>query len=77
VAASTGGAYYESGGGNLELDHLRETIEQMETRELTGRQARKPIERYQIFVALALGLLSLEFVLPERRKEVSTWSGRF
>jgi Ca-activated chloride channel homolog len=77
VAAATGGAYYESGGGNLELDHLRETIEQMETRELTGRQARKPIERYQIFVALALGLLSLEFVLPERRKEVREWSGRF
>ncbi len=77
VAAATGGAYYESGGGNLELDHLRNTIEQMETRELTGRQARKPIERYQIFAALALGLLSLEFFLPERRKEVRVWSGRF
>ncbi len=77
VAAVTGGAYYESGGGNLELDHLKATIEKMETRELTGRQARKPIERYQIFAALALATLALEFVLPERRKEEAVWAGRF
>ena len=77
VAAVTGGAYYESGGGNLELDHLRETIEKMETRELTGRQARKPIERYQIFAALALAALALEFALPERGKEDTAWAGRF
>lgn len=77
VAAATGGAYYESGGGNLELDHLKQTIEQMETRELTGRQARKPIERYQVFVALALAALALEFALAERRKEVTAWTGRF
>jgi len=77
VAAATGGAYYESGGGDLKLDHLKETISSMETRELTGRQARKPIERYQLFVALALAALGLDFALSERRKEDGTWSGRF
>lgn len=77
VAAATGGAYYESSGGNLELDHLQQTISQMETREMTGRQARKPIERYPLSVGLALLLLALEFALAEGRKEESEWSGRF
>ncbi len=77
VAAATGGAYYESGGGNLELDHLQQTIAQMETRELSGRQARKPIERYPLFVGLALAALAVEFALAERRKEETVWSGRF
>ena len=77
IAAVTGGAYYESSGANLELAHLQETIATMETRELTGKQARKPIERYQIFVALALLALALELMLSERRQEVEAWSGRF
>jgi len=77
VAAATGGAYYESSGGNLELDHLQQTISQMETREMTGRQARKPIERYPLFVGFALLLLALEFALAEGRKEETAWSGRF
>jgi Ca-activated chloride channel family protein len=64
VAAATGGAYYESGGGNLELDHLQETIAQMETRELSGHQARKPIERYPLVVGLALAALAVESRSP-------------
>ncbi|MBN2171220.1 MAG: VWA domain-containing protein [Candidatus Krumholzibacteriota bacterium] len=77
VAAVTGGAYYESSGANLELDHLRETIAGMEARELTGRQARRPIERYQLFAALALAALALESVIGERRREEERWTGRF
>jgi Ca-activated chloride channel family protein len=76
VAAATGGAYYESSGANLDLSHLRETIEGMEARELTGRQARKPLERYQIFVGLALMALVLESMIAERRREERTWTGR-
>ncbi|MCP4545659.1 MAG: VWA domain-containing protein [bacterium] len=77
VAAITGGAYYESSGGSLDLEHLRNTIATMETRELSGRQARKPIERYQIFVALALTALTLEAIIRERKREELVWTGRF
>ena len=49
----------------------------METRELTGRQARKPIERYQYFVALALLALVIELLIAERKQEEEAWAGRF
>ncbi len=77
VAALTGGAYYESSGATLDLDHLKETISNMETRELSGREARKPIERFQWFVALALAALIFEAALPERRGKEAAWTGRF
>jgi Ca-activated chloride channel homolog len=77
IAAVTGGAYYESSGASLDLEHLRQTISRMETRELTGKQARKPIERYQIFVALALLALAIETMIAERRKGDAVWTGRF
>ncbi len=77
VAAITGGAYYESSGATLDLDHLKETISNMETRELSGREARKPIERFQWLVALALAALLFEAGLPERRGKEAVWTGRF
>ena len=49
----------------------------METRELTGRQARKPIERYQLFVALALAALCVDLALGETRRKEEAWAGRF
>ena len=77
IAASTGGAYYESSGASLDLEHLRETIASMETRELSGRQSRKPIERYPHFVGLALLALVLDLLLAERKREETIWAGRF
>jgi Ca-activated chloride channel family protein len=77
VAALTGGAYYESSGATLDLDHLKETISTMETRELSGREAKKPIERYHWFAALALAALLLEAAIPERRGKEAAWTGRF
>jgi Ca-activated chloride channel family protein len=77
IAAVTGGVYYEASGGNLELEHLQETISTMETRELTGHQARKPIERHQFFVGLALLALVIELMLGERKEEAEAWAGRF
>jgi Ca-activated chloride channel family protein len=77
VAAVSGGAYYESSGGSLDLDHLRDTINQMEARELSGRQARRPIERYPIVVALALAALAADAALGERKREEEAWAGRF
>jgi len=77
VAAATGGAYYESSGATLNLDHLKKTISTMETRELSGRKARKPIERYPWFAGLALAALLLEAALPDRHGKEAVWTGRF
>ena len=77
VAALTGGAYYESGGGRLDLEHLRETVLGMETRELGGRESRKPIERMAWFAGLAFLALGFEALLPGKRKEEEKWSGRY
>jgi len=49
----------------------------METRELSGRQSRKPIERYPHFVGLALLALVLDLLLAERKREETIWAGRF
>ena len=58
-------------------DYLRQTIATMETRELTGRQARKPIERYQLFAGLALLALLVDLMISERKREEEAWAGRF
>ena len=69
VALTTGGGYVRASGAGFGLDIIyNEKISQMETRELESKLQRRYEERYQIPVAIALGLLFLEAFVVERRR---------
>ena len=46
--------------------------EEFEAREITQFE-----EQYQLFLALALALLFVEALVPEKRRNTEAWSGRF
>ena len=62
VADETGGFYIPSG---IDLEPLIADIQMMESGEIGEEVISRPIERFTIFVALALLALSFEILLPE------------
>jgi len=59
------------------LDRLVADIASMEEREVGERTFTQYEERFQIPLALALLLLLVDFLLPERTRARRTWEGRF
>ncbi len=49
----------------------------VEGETLDERQITQFEEQFQIFLGLALALLILEWLLPERRRAHAAWAGRF
>jgi Ca-activated chloride channel homolog len=77
IALQTNGKYYRASGGEDELEKIYDEIAKMEKKELGSLQFSQFEDRFQYFIALALMLLLLEFVLPERVSVVREWRGRF
>src|SRR5260221_4355430 len=74
IALTTGGAYVQGLGPSLGLDQVfRDHIATMERRELASTLERRYEERFQIPLALALGLLIVEMFLPRRRSAARPW----
>ncbi len=77
ITAETGGLYVRSSTGNLDLDQIYKSIKKG-TPDEEGEISRQKIwhERFQIFLALALFLLVLEFfmrsTLPKKQGERKT-----
>ena len=71
VALKTGGKYYRATAGELELDKIFDDISKMERKELTGQFMARWEERFRWFLAAAFALLSVEFLLNERRRSGS------
>jgi Ca-activated chloride channel family protein len=69
IADRTGGTYQRASAGGIEIVNLINEINQLEAGELDSRTEERPIERFGVFVALALLALSLEILLPETRSE--------
>jgi Ca-activated chloride channel family protein len=67
IALTTGGKYYHATSGEMELDKIYDEISKMEKKELEGKLMTQYEDRYQFFLLLAIVLLVIEFVLPERR----------
>lgn len=68
ATASNGGSYLPVGTGTIELDRMYEKlVRQAEQRELASAEAVQYEEKFQIFLALAVGLLLLELLIKERR----------
>ncbi len=69
IALTTGGGYVRASGAEYGLDIIyNEKIATMEKKELESKLQKRYEERYQIPVAIALGLLCLEVFLSERRR---------
>jgi len=71
IAVDTGGVYLHAAGASLGLTELyNDYIAKMEKRELASTLERRFEHRFQIPLALALGLLLLEPLIGERRRPI-------
>jgi Ca-activated chloride channel family protein len=77
VAEATGGRFVRVTPGATAFEDLVDEIAAGEGEELDSREITQFEEQYQLFLALAFALLSAEALVPERRKAVELWSGRF
>jgi Ca-activated chloride channel family protein len=71
ITARTGGLYQRASASGIEVVNLINQINAVEAGELGSRTETHGVERFGIFVALALLALSLEILLPETRAEVA------
>jgi Ca-activated chloride channel family protein len=76
VAQTGNGQYYRATAGGEELDSLLAEIDQLQQAQLQSRFETRYIERYQIFLALALAALIAGELIPERRVEEPASSRR-
>ncbi|MDA1272501.1 MAG: VWA domain-containing protein [Verrucomicrobia bacterium] len=71
VNATPGGKYLNVATGTIDLgDVYQQFIASAEKRELESKTIKRYEEKFQIFLALAFGLLCLEMVIPERKRGV-------
>lgn len=74
IALETGGSYVRSVSGDLDLEKIYEDIRSsLEDQELESGRRKRFEERYQWPLMLALMLLLLEVIFPERRGAWLTW----
>ncbi|MBN1560577.1 VWA domain-containing protein [candidate division KSB1 bacterium] len=77
IALQTGGKYFRASGGEEELDKIYDEISRMEKKELGSFQFSQFEDRFQYLLIVALVLLVVEFVFPDRIKVKREWRGRF
>lgn len=77
MALQTGGKYYRASGAEQELDRIYDEVGKMEKKELGSVKFTQFEDRYQYFLAIAVLLLLLEILIPERRRVQREWKGRF
>jgi Ca-activated chloride channel homolog len=67
IALSTGGSYVRASNTNIGLDQIFGDIRKMKTQELESTQYTDYNDQFQIFAALALFLLLVDFIVMERK----------
>jgi len=77
IALETGGKYYRATPGEAELNRIYDDILKMEKKSLSSKQFEQYEERFQGLVGIAMFLLALEVLIPERRRVKKEWAGRF
>jgi Ca-activated chloride channel family protein len=77
IADATGGRYVRVAPGTTALDELVDEIAAGEGEETDAREVTQYEEQFQIFLGLAVALLFLESLIPERRKSEEAWRGSF
>lgn len=76
IARETGGSY-QGAGLDMDLGRVYAEIAQMEKSEFGMNRMTVYEERYQIFLAIALFLLLVEFFVADRVRPRGEWKGRF
>jgi Ca-activated chloride channel family protein len=76
VAERTGARYVRAGAGGTAFDDLVDEIANVEGEALDARQVTLFEEQYQIFLGLALAMLLVEWLIPDRRRRREAWAGR-
>lgn len=69
IALTTGGKYYHATSGEMELDKIYDEISKMEKKELEGKLMTQYEDRYQYFLLISVVLLTIEFLISERRSK--------
>ncbi len=69
IAKETGGAYYRSSRGEVEVDDISRQIRGMTQKGLKSEKIIEYEENYQYLLGLALLLLFMEWVLSERKRK--------
>lgn len=77
IAVLTGGQFYQSSAGGLELEKIYGEIAAMEKTVHETRLVTHYEEQYHYFVGLALFLLVLDTFLTDRKNVRQVWEGRF
>ncbi len=67
IAQTTDGKYYRATADGRELDSLLGEIEDLQRAQLQSRFETTYIERFQLFLAMALGALILAEFIPDRK----------
>lgn len=66
VAAAGGGLFIQANGGNSPLEIIRKELRKMEQTEVESISYPEYEDRFQIFIAIAIALLLIEIILPNR-----------
>ena len=72
ISLSTGGKYYHSTAGELELDRIFDEISKLEKKELEGTLVTRYDDRFQWPLLIAIMLIVGEFFLTERKKKTGS-----
>ena len=67
VAINTGGNYVRASNSNIGLDEIFGEIKKMKTQELESTMYTEYNDQFQIFAAIALLLLIMDFIIMERK----------
>jgi len=70
IAEYSGGIYQRASASGVEITNLMNRIREAEAGDLGSRTETRGVERFGIFIALALLALSLEMLLPETRATI-------
>jgi hypothetical protein len=78
IAKNGNGKYYRASADGSELQSLLAEIDNLQKDQLQNRIETRQIERYQIFLALALILMVISELIPDRLlQHISpSWIGR-
>jgi Ca-activated chloride channel family protein len=78
IASVGQGQYYRATADGRELDALLAEIDTLQTAQLESRYDTRHIDRFQIFLALALAALIISELIPDRLTErtIPVWVGR-